>query len=684
MPDTVADPHALIMTPTGRDFDIAAALLRDIDIAARGVRDIADLVGHLGDNVLFALITEETLRTCDLRPLADWVRVQESWSDLTFILLTQRGGGPERNPAAARLSETLGNVTFIERPFHPTTFLSVAKTALKGRRRQYESRSILGELRESGERLRTALVAGRLGSWEFDVERREFTCSDACKAVFGREPDAPFTYRDLLASVHPDDLKHVKDSARNTIATGDDYAIEHRTIWPDGSLHWAELRARLVRSHGRVRMVGVSLDITTRKVAEEQLRVQNETLEARVAARTRELEEAYRATLDQIAQRELAESKLRQSQKMEMIGQLTGGIAHDFNNLLMAVIGNLDLLRKHLPDDPKTVRLIEGAQLGAKRGASLTQRLLAFARRQDLVLVVTDLGDLVRGMTELIERTIGSAIELRFDLPEEPVRSELDPNQVELALLNLVVNARDAMPEGGTLMIRVDPELAPATGNAAEGFVRLCVIDSGQGMDAATLEKATEPFFSTKGVGKGTGLGLSMIHGLVKQLGGEFKLTSAVGQGTTAELLFPATMKDAPSVAAPAMPAAPNTDRRRLRILLVDDDPLIAMSSVDMLEDLGHEVFEANSGEAALRHLGESGRIDLMITDFSMPRMNGAQLARAAKELDPDLPIILATGYAELPPGMEINVPRLGKPYDQDQLAAQIEALMPTMPAGTL
>ncbi|UHD47676.1 ATP-binding protein [Aureimonas altamirensis] len=624
--------------------------------------------------LLFAIVTEEALRTSDLRVLAQWVQDQESWSDLAFVLLTSHGGGPERNPAAARIPETLGNVTFIERPFHPTTFLSVARTAYAGRKRQYESRSVLEELRESSERLSTALVAGRLGAWELDLTTLELTTSHASKAVFGRQPDDAFIYNDLLASVHPDDRERMQASVKRTIETGEDYIIEFRTVWPDRSDHWAEIRARLVRSRERVRMVGVSSDITARKNTEDQLRTQNETLEARVAERTEELEDAHRVTLDQIAQREAAESKLRQAQKMEMIGQLTGGVAHDFNNLLMAVLGNLDLLKRHLVDDPRALRLIDGALQGAQRGASLTQRLLAFARKQDLTLAVTDLGDLVRGMKHLVERTIGTTIELTFDLPNVPARSELDANQVELALLNLVVNARDAMHDGGTLLIKVDAGTGP---DKIKSFVRLTVSDTGHGMDEATLEKAAEPFFSTKGVGKGTGLGLSMIHGLVEQLGGEFKLSSTAGVGTTAELLFPATNKDL-SIPAESLSGEGQVARlpgpSRLRILMVDDDTLIAMSSVDMLEDLGHEVLEANSGEAALRHLSNGEQIDLMITDFAMPRMNGAQLARAARKLRPDLPIILATGYAELPSDNEIDLPRLGKPYDQKQLEAQIEA----------
>jgi nitrogen-specific signal transduction histidine kinase len=388
-------------------------------------------------------------------------------------------------------------------------------------------------------------------------------------------------------------------------------------------------------------------------------------------ARTAELKAAHATVLAEIAQRERAEDQLRQTQKLEMIGQLTGGVAHDFNNLLMAVLGNLDLLRKHVPDDPKTARLINGALQGAQRGAALTQRLLAFARRQDLNVEPRNLADLIRGAADLIERSAGSEIELRLALPADLPLTLIDANQIELAVLNLVVNARDAMPNGGVLTITVDHLRAPAEGELAAGHhVRLVVSDTGCGMDVETLERATEPFFSTK-LGKGTGLGLSMVHGLALQLKGALRLTSQVGVGTKAELWLPVTTSAAEK--AKPMTSEPNVEiNGKITVLVVDDDALIAMSTVDMLEDLGHEVIEANSGQRALEILRDGRTIDLLITDYSMPRMNGAQLAAAARDIRADLPVLLATGYAELPPGSGIDLPRIGKPYRQDQLAAEI------------
>jgi signal transduction histidine kinase/DNA-binding response OmpR family regulator len=404
-------------------------------------------------------------------------------------------------------------------------------------------------------------------------------------------------------------------------------------------------------------------EVAERRTAEAALQTLNATLEQRVSEEVRE--------------RTKAEEQLRQVQKMEMIGQLTGGIAHDFNNLLMAVLGNLELLRKYIPGDPRTARLIDGASQGAQRGATLTQRLLAFARKQDLQVRPTDIVALVKGMTGLFERSIGSRIELFMDLPQSLPPALIDSNQVELALLNLAVNARDAMPDGGTLSIKAEALLAPSgEGLKAGVYIRLSVADTGRGMSPETLAKATEPFFSTKGVGKGTGLGLSMVQGLAVQLEGALRLSSEEGKGTIAELLLPVTHLALTSRDETGTAIFEEQSNPGMTILVVDDDALIAMSMSDMLEDLGHKVIEANSGERALEILGNGQSLDLMITDYSMPKMTGTELAVKARELRPGMPILLATGYAELPAGTEIDLPRLSKPYQQGQLAAEISKVV--------
>ena len=366
-----------------------------------------------------AVIADEAIKTADLRGLMALAHDQPSWSDFPIVLLTHQGGGPERNPDAARLGQVLGNVTFIERPFHPTTLVSIVGSAIRGRRRQYETRAILADLTESEELLQTALQRRPSRCLELHLPELELEASDTCKAFFGRKPGEPFSYQDLLAAIHPDDRIRRAEVMDRTIETGEDYSIEYRAIWPDGSQHWVDVRARAVRApDGSIKsLVGVSSDITARKLAE----IERENLLAQLAAERTALAELT-ATLEQrveqrtadlmkeVAARERAQEQLRQAQKMETIGQLTGGVAHDFNNLLMAVMGNLDLLRKRMPDDPRLHRLIDGAMQGAERGASLTQRLLAFARQQDLRAVAVDLRSLIQGMSDLLERSLGPRV----------------------------------------------------------------------------------------------------------------------------------------------------------------------------------------------------------------------------------------------------------------------------------
>nr|WP_249134882.1 PAS domain-containing hybrid sensor histidine kinase/response regulator [Bradyrhizobium sp. AUGA SZCCT0222] len=582
-----------------------------------------------------------------------------------------------------RLGQILGNVTFIERPFHPTTLVSIVGSAVRARRRQYQTRSILADLTESEGLLQTALNAGHLGALELHLPEYKLEASETCARFFGRKPGESFTFQDLSAAVHPDDRERRLEAIDQAIKTGGDYRIEYRIIWPDGSQHWVDTRARAVRwPDGSIKsLVGVCSDITARKVAE----IEREALLAQLAAERTALAELT-ATLEQrveqrtadlmkeVAAREKAQEQLRQAQKMETIGQLTGGVAHDFNNLLMAVMGNLDLLRKRMPDDPRLHRLVDGAMQGAERGASLTQRLLAFARQQDLRTVSVDLRSLIQDMTNLLERSLGPRVEVRLDIKDGLPPARIDPNQLELAILNLAINARDAMPDGGPIDIRLDEQKITRDAVLKPGrYLRLSVVDTGTGMTSETLERAIEPFFSSKPLGKGTGLGLSMVHGLAVQLGGALRLASAVGKGTSATLILPIATA-APEVEAPA-PATQGTKRSAV-ILFVDDDPLIAMSTMEMLEDLGHHVIGANSGLHALDILRSEQPIDLMMTDHVMPGMTGIELAAATRQVRPSLPILLATGYAELPEGAQLDLPRLAKPYHQDQLRERLDQLL--------
>ncbi|MDP3406705.1 response regulator [Bosea sp. (in: a-proteobacteria)] len=401
-----------------------------------------------------------------------------------------------------------------------------------------------------------------------------------------------------------------------------------------------------------------------------QLALLNEQLEHRIEERTREREEAL--------------AQLFEAQKLDTIGQLTGGVAHDFNNLLMAALGSLNLLKKRLPLDDRDGRLLDNAIQAAERGAALTQRLLAFARRQELKPQAVDVLQIVDGIENLLQRAIGPGVRFAKQLPRQLSAVLVDSNQLELALLNLAVNARDAMPNGGVITVfaeemtvsatRPQPHLRPGP------YVRIRVSDTGTGMDEATLAKATEPFFTTKGPGKGTGLGLSMVHGLAAQSGGTLVISSAPDEGTSVDLWLPVATET--SVQAVVIGDSPDaviaSDFMARTILVVDDDALVSMGTAAMLEDLGHTAIEVMSGAKALETLNAEPSIDLVITDHAMPGMTGAELARHIRASRPELPIILASGYAELPDSEGLSdLRRLGKPFAQAQLAAAIDHVFP-------
>jgi len=370
---------------------------------------------------------------------------------------------------------------------------------------------------------------------------------------------------------------------------------------------------------------------------------------------------------------EQATLALLQSQKMDAIGQLTGSIAHDFNNLLTAILSSLDLARNRLPNDAKLKALIDNAVQAAQRGTSLTRRMLTFARNHELNSESIEVSSLVQGMTDLLQSSVGPSvvIETRFPLASSTIRT--DSNQLELALLNLVLNSRDAMPQGGVVTLSAREERI-ASGHAlalqAGPYVCLAVADNGEGMDEETLRRASEPFFTTKGPGKGTGLGLSTIHGLVTQSGGQLLIKSSKGKGTTVELWFPMESREAKGASEATEPTATAMSFRT--VLVVDDDALVLMNTVMMLEDLGHTVLEANSGQKALEILRGGKKVDLLVTDQAMPRMTGAQLIKIVKAEWPDLPAIVCSGYAELPPGVDLDVIRLGKPFRQEDLERAI------------
>ena len=413
--------------------------------------------------------------------------------------------------------------------------------------------------------------------------------------------------------------------------------------------------------------------------------VQEKQKRRRAEEALRETERKFRAELErQVKERSTAllqaEQTLQQAQKLDAIGKLTGGVAHDFNNLLSAILGSLELLRRRMPADPDLLRLLDNAVAGAERGAGLTRRMLAFARRQELKAEPIDMEELTRGMADLLQRSIGPMIAMELRFPAALPLVSADTNQLESALLNLVLNGRDAMAGNGRLVIGAREErLTQSRSGLAPGhYVSLFVQDFGRGMDAETASRAAEPFFTTKGVGKGTGLGLSMVQGLAEQSGGALRLQTEPGKGTTAEIWLPVVAKvEADAARGPAEVQAPDIQEavHPLTILAVDDDALVLMNTVDMLEEMGHRVVSANSGREALAQILRT-KIDLVVTDHAMPQMTGADLAREIKTRYPDLPILLATGYAELPANVEILLPRLSKPFSQQDLASAIHRMM--------
>ena len=472
-----------------------------------------------------------------------------------------------------------------------------------------------------------------------------------------------------IEAIHESEREDLLAAWKSSLSKGVVFDVDARLQRADGTHRWFKMRSIPVRApDGQItRWFGTATDITDHIEARDALRRTNEELEALVVERTRE--------------REVVLRQLHESQKMETIGQLTGGVAHDFNNLLAVILSSLTLLKKRLPNDPRISRLVEGAMQGAERGTTLTKRLLAFARRQELKLEAVEVQKLVPEMLDFLRQSVGPNVSIEVDiLPDvQPVR--IDANQLELAIMNLAVNARDAMPKGGLLTITCRNDSTSWQKDVTKAlphgeYVRIDVADTGEGMSEATLAKAMEPFFTTKGIGKGTGLGLSMVHGLTAQSGGAMHISSRLGEGTVVTLWLPQARREDVLRAPTPQTASSSTEitSRELKILLVDDDALVSMNTADMLTDLGHSVLEASSAADALQKLASDKQFDVVVTDYAMPGMNGLDLAKEIQRINSKLPIILATGYAELPPEAPVEFPRLGKPYTQQELATALEA----------
>ncbi len=456
----------------------------------------------------------------------------------------------------------------------------------------------------------------------------------------------------------PEDLEGLAQAEVDAIQSQRPFDEEARIRRTDGQIRWCRIiSAPRPQADGSLIWDGIQIDITEQKEAETKLWELNESLEHRVT--------------EEVGRRASAEEALRQSQKLEAMGQLTGGVAHDFNNLLTPIVGSLDMLQRKGLGDERDRRLITGAMQSAERARTLVQRLLAFARRQPLQPVAVDLKQVVDGMSELVSSTTGPQVKVTLDVSDNLPPAIADPNQLEMAVLNLAVNARDAMPAGGTLRLSaIVADIDSETANLPRGrYIKLSVADTGVGMDEVTLARAIEPFFSTKGVGKGTGLGLSMVHGLATQLGGTLTIQSQLGIGTNVELWLPVTEA---TIHEPVKSVDSSDEQSRHgTVLLVDDEDLVRASTAAMLNDLGFSVVEASSAEHALNLLDDGLVADLLVTDHLMPGMSGTQLARVFQLSSPGKHVLIISGYAEVE-GVAPDLPRLTKPFRQEQLAAML------------
>ncbi|WP_231752215.1 MULTISPECIES: ATP-binding protein [unclassified Pseudomonas] len=506
-----------------------------------------------------------------------------------------------------------------------------------------EQESAALRLRESDERLNAALLASGTGTFYWDLRNNRLDMDLPMQRLFGLEGLTSGWLDDLLDRIHPDDRAAIAQQCERCARYGDDLEMQFRVLLPEGTERWIFDKGQtFTDSNDRpTYMVGACLDITQHKRTERALQRLNETLEQRVNA--------------EVAARAKTEAALRQSQKMEAVGQLTGGLAHDFNNLLAGVIGSLELLSVRLQQGRTgdLERYIHSALTSANRATALTHRLLAFSRRQTLDPSPTDLNALIEGMMELLQRTIGPLVSYSTQLSDDLWLTLCDTNQLENALLNLTINARDAMPDGGQLtltsenLVLGEPLTEELTLPPGE-YVALGVRDTGVGIPPERLGYVFDPFYTTKPLGEGTGLGLSMVYGFAKQSGGAVRIESTVGEGTSVWIYLPRYHGQSASLHAPATPEPASTSVEGRAVLVVDDEPNVRTLVTEVLQEMGLNTLEAAEGPSGLRILDSDAHLDLLISDIGLPGgMNGRQLADAAREKRPSLRVLFITGYAE-------------------------------------
>ncbi len=680
----------LICAPFGRDAETVAATLERQGFEARGCPDLDAVAAALDGGIGVVLLTEEAMASSFER-LRAALSGQPAWSDVPFILLAARHTGARRSADSLRerLLDITGNAIVLERPLSHTSLVSAVSSALRARRRQFDMRDRIVELDLQHDRLNTLLENLPVGVAFVNPDCSTLISNPAFRrfrpdgAVPSDDPtiSAQWQALDSHGQTLSAEAFPTRRALRGEVAPGVEYRYR-----PEGApAVWTQVSATPLRDGaGRVNgAIAVIVDIDAQKRAQAALARAAAQLEEQVAARTAELEATLVRLRAETADRERAEASLRQSQKMEAVGQLTGGIAHDFNNMLTGVIGSLDIIRRRIATGrtDHLDRFLDAASESANRAAALTHRLLAFSRRQSLDAKPVDVNSLIQSMRDLVERAIDERVELAFALAPDLPNAMVDPHQLENALLNLVINARDAMPSGGVLTIGTslaDGAQARDAGLRVAGdSVVVAVTDTGVGMSAALIEKVFDPFFTTKPLGQGTGLGLSMVYGFVRQSGGEVRIESQPGMGASVRLYLPTTSAASPSVVAPELAA---TGGGGERVLVVEDDASVRLLVREVLLELRYQSVEFADPHAAIPALSSDDRIDLMITDVGLPGMNGRELAEIARRHRPALPILFITGYAEnaaIRAGfLGSNMAMLGKPFSLDALAAKVSGMI--------
>ena len=673
-----SEERVLILAPRGRDAAVIEQVLARSGTQTEICPDLPGWLACLQEPAGAALVTEEVLSASDPGPLFDLTDAQPAWSDFPFIVLATRQTG-HRSERAAGVLARLGNVVLLERPINAETLTSAVAAALRARRRQYQARSLLldrekaqnslrflneelerrvdertHEVEAARESLAFALESAGMGSWDLDLATDTSKRTGRHDAIFGYAVPMPLWGRaDLLAHVVDEDRPAADAAFRTALATRS-LSLECRIKRADGAVRWIGLRGRVEygQDGAPARLAGTVVDTTDQRAIEEAL---------------------------------------RQSQKMEAIGQLTGGVAHDFNNLLTVIVGGLDMMIRRPEQVDRVKRLAEAAMTAARRGEQLTQQLLAFSRRQMLRPQTLNPNRLLLDFEPLAARAAGEAVRLSFDLDPglDPIR--IDPAQFEAAVLNLVVNARDAMEgrDGDARIAVASRNVHLGTGAVAErgvppgSYVVVSVTDTGSGIPPDKLQRVFEPFFTTKEVGKGTGLGLSQVYGFTRSAGGFAQIESEVGAGTVVSLFFPRSADPAneevgtgPSAAIPLRRAGEGE-----AILLVEDDAQVLAMATESLEELRYRVIVARNAAEALEHLTGVERIDILFSDVVMPGgMNGSQLAAEAQRLRPGIKVLLTSGYvADLDEGQMIGrgeLPVLNKPYRRDELARSLRLVL--------